>query len=59
MGRPFKVIVDHKLLLSLYNRMGRPKQARVDCHRMKVEAYRFDMKWDKWNRNHCDLVEDM
>ena len=46
LGRPFMVVVDHKPLLPLYNGLGRPKQDRVDCHGMKLEAYRIEMKWE-------------
>ena len=46
LGRPFMVVVDHKLLLPLYNGMGRTKQARVDWHGMKFKAYGFKMKWE-------------
>ena len=46
LGRPFMVVVDNKPLLPLYNGLGRPKQDRVDCHGMKLEAYRIEMKWE-------------
>ena len=34
--------------------MGRLKQARVDYHRMKLEDYRFEMKWEAGDKNPCD-----
>ena len=54
LGGPFTVVMDHKPLLPLYKGSGRPKQARVDCHRMKLEAYRFEMKWEAGDKNPCD-----
>merc|ERR1711867_194695 len=54
LGRLLTVVVDHKPLLPLYKGSGRPKQARVDRHRMKLEAYRFEMKWEAGNKNPCD-----
>ena len=48
------VFVDHKAMLPLYNGMGRPKQARVDQHRMKLKANRFKMKWEPGKKNLCD-----
>ena len=48
------MVVDHKSLLPLYNSSGRLKQARVDCHRMKLEAYRFKMKWEPEDKNPFD-----
>ena len=54
LGGPFMVFVDHKAMLPLYNGMGRPKQARVDQHRMKLKANRFKMKWEPGKKNLCD-----
>ena len=34
-------VVDHKPLLLLYNTPRRPKQMRVDRHRMKLMAFEF------------------
>ena len=47
------MVVDHKPLLPLYNGMDWPKQARVDRHRMKLEAYRFKLKWEPGHFNPC------
>ena len=36
LGTKFEAVVDHKPLLPLYNKVTRPKQARVDRHRMSL-----------------------
>ena len=54
LGQPFMVMVDHRPLISLYDRFGRPMQSRVGHHRIKLEAYRFNMKWEAGNKNPCD-----
>ena len=41
LGVKFEAVVDHKPLLPLYNNPKRPKQMRVDRHRMKLAAYDF------------------
>ena len=41
LGIPFVAVVDHKPLLPLYNTPRRPKQMRVDRHRMKLMAFNF------------------
>ena len=35
-GTTFKVVIDHKPLVPLYNGESRPKQPRVDRHLMKL-----------------------
>ena len=47
-------MVDHNLLLPLYNGMDWPKQARVDRLKMKLEAYCFNMEWEQGHSNSCD-----
>ena len=42
-GTKFTVVVDHKPLVSLYNNEARPKQTRVDRHRMKLAGFDFDV----------------
>ena len=41
LGIVFEAVVDHKSLLPLYNTPRRPKQMRVDRHRMKLSSYNF------------------
>ena len=41
LGVPFEAVVDHKPLVPLYNNPRRPKQMRIDRHRMKLAAYNF------------------
>ena len=41
LGVKFEAVVDHKPLFPLYNTQKRPKQMRVDRHRMKLAAYDF------------------
>ena len=54
LGMPFKAIVDHQPLLSLYNTPRRPKQMRVDRHRMKLEAYTFKVEHIPGSLMPCD-----
>jgi hypothetical protein len=53
-GTDFEVVVDHKPLVPLYNKDTRPKQARVDRHRMKLAQYSFKMVYEPGVRNPCD-----
>ena len=41
LGTKFGAVVDHKPFLPLFNSPKRPKQMRVDTHRMKLGAYDF------------------
>ena len=41
LGKEFEAVVDHKPLIPLYNTPRRPKQMRIDRHRMKLAAYKF------------------
>ena len=43
LGVPFEAVVDHKPLVPLYNNPRRPKQMRIDRHRMKLSAYNFKL----------------
>ena len=45
---------DHKPLLPLYNKAARPKQARVDRHRMKLAAFDFEVVYEPGTSNPCD-----
>ena len=47
-------MVDHKPLLPLYNNPKRPKQMRVDRHRMKLAGYRFHVSHVSGEKNPCD-----
>ena len=53
-GTPFEAVVDHKPLLPLFNKVTRPKQARVDRHRMKLAAFDFEVVYEPGNTNPCD-----
>ena len=47
-------MVDHKPLLPLYNNPKRPKQMRVDRHRMKLAGYCFHISHVSGEKNPCD-----
>ena len=54
LGTKFEAVVDHKPLLPLYNKVTRPKQARVDRHRMKLAAFDFEVVYEPGTSNPCD-----
>ena len=54
LGVDFEAVVDHKPLLPLYNSPKRPKQMRVDRHRMKLAGYRFHVSHVSGEKNPCD-----
>ena len=53
-GTAFKVVVDHKPLVLLYNREAKPKQPRVDRHLMKLANYDFELMYEAGSKNPCD-----
>ena len=54
MGVKFEAVVDHKPLVPLYNSPGRPKQMRVDRHRMKLAGYDFEVVHMSGSQIPCD-----
>ena len=54
LGIKFEAVVDHKPLLPLYNTPKRPKQMRVDRHRMKLAAYDFQVVHMAGEKIPCD-----
>ena len=56
LGLNFKAVVEHKPLLPLYNNPKRPKQMRVDRHRMKLAGYSFSVSHISGEKNPCDYV---
>ena len=54
LGTKFVVVVDHKPLLPLFNKVTRPKQARVDRHRMKLAAFDFEVVYEPGTSNPYD-----
>ena len=54
LGTKFVAVVDHKSLLPLYNKAARPKQARVDRHRMKLAGFDFEVVYEPGTSNPCD-----
>ena len=54
LGRSFVAAVDHKPLLPLYNSPRRPKQMRVDRHRMKLAGYDFKVEHVAGSAMPCD-----
>ena len=54
LGTKFVAVVDHKPLLPLFNKVTRPKQARVDRHRMKLAAFDFEVVYEPGSTNPCD-----
>ena len=54
LGTEFEAAVDHKPLLPLYNTPRRPKQMRVDRHRMKLAGYRFKLVHVPGTETPCD-----
>ena len=54
LGTEFMAFVDHRPLLPLYNTPRRPKQMRVDRHRMKLAAYDFKVDHVSGTNNPCD-----
>jgi len=49
-----KAVVDHKALLPLYNKVTRPKQARVNRHRIKLAAFDFEVVYKPGTSKPCD-----
>ncbi len=54
LGIKFEAVVDHKPLLPLYNSPRRPKQMRVDRHRIKLAGYDFSVSHISGEKNPCD-----
>ena len=54
LGVPFEAVVDHKPLVPLYNNPKRPKQMRIDRHRMKLSAYNFKLIHMAGDKIPCD-----
>ena len=54
LGTKFGAVVDHKPLLPLFNSPKRPKQMRVDRHRMKLGAYDFKVHHIAGDKISCD-----
>lgn len=54
LGMRFQAVVDHKPLLPLYSSPRRPKQMRVDRHRMKLAAYDFEVIHMAGDKIPCD-----
>ena len=54
LGVKFEAVVDHKPLIPLYNNPKRPKQMRVDRHRMKLAAYDFKVVHMAGDKIPCD-----
>ena len=54
LGIDFEAMVDHKPLVPLYNTPKRPKQMRVDRHRMKLAAFRFKVGHIPGSKIPCD-----
>ena len=54
LGVDFEAVVYHKPLLPLYNNPRRPKQMRVDRHRMKLAGYSFSVSHISGEKNPCD-----
>ena len=54
LGKPFVAMVDHRPLMPLYNTPRRPKQMRVDRHRMKLAAYDFGVEYIPGTQTPCD-----
>ena len=50
----FEAVVDHKPLLPHYNNPKRPKQMRVDRHRMKLAGYKFHFSHISGEKNPCN-----
>ena len=54
LGINYEAAVDHKPLIPLYNNPKRPKQMRVDRHRMKLAGYRFKVIHVPGSKIPCD-----
>ena len=54
LGTKFEAAMDHNPLLLLYNKVTRPKQARVDRHRMKIAPFDFEVVYEPGTSNPCD-----
>ena len=54
LGNHFTAVVDHKPLVPLYSSLKRPKQMRVDRHRMKLAAYDFEVTHIAGDKMPCD-----
>ena len=54
LGIDYEAAVDHKPLIPLYNNPRRPKQMRVDRHRMKLAAFRFKVIFVPGTQTPCD-----
>ena len=54
LGQKFEGVVDHKPLIHLFNTTRRPKQMRVDRHRMKLAAFDFTVVHMPGTKIPCD-----
>ena len=52
----FKVVVNHKLLVSLYNDPSRLSPARVDKHRSNLLAFNYKAVYEPRSSNLCDYA---
>ena len=57
LGIPFVAVVDQPLL-PLYNTPRRPKQMRVDRHRMKLIAFDFKVIHMSGDKIRCDYIRE-
>ena len=53
-GMPFIVVTDHKPLVNLYNNPKKQGPARVEHHRLKLQAYRFEVRYERGVNNPTD-----
>ena len=53
-GKPFKVVVDHEPLCSLYNQHSREVTVRIAKHKSKLLAFDFEVIYQPGVTNPCD-----
>jgi len=53
-GIPIVVVTDHKPLVNLYNNPKKQGPARVEHHHLKLQGYRFEVKYEKGETNPTD-----
>ena len=54
LGTKVEVVTDHKPLLPIYSKSSRPRQLRVDRHRMKLLPYNYTVTYEPGTKSPCD-----
>ena len=55
-GKEFKVITDHKPLVSLFNKLSSKQSAKIECWLLELQQYRFTVEYHPSASNPADYV---